>query len=254
VLATHVDRLPLVSSAIINVAQDVDEPWPVEVYGHDGKATNVTMEPGDMVLYESHSVLHGRPFPLKGRYYANIFIHYEPVGHTLRHNQNLERDARDVQEKYRDAVSRGVGGHEVDQGNSGLPIYIIPGTPEEVNWRRNHPSGARSKQRSFSTGSTIVHHAAQVGDLETIRKAVQNDKNVVKLTDANGWTPLHESARAGHKEIVKFLLEAGADINAKTHGGSGGSVMWWAKRELGEDHEMVSYLESLGAIDVGPEL
>lgn len=27
VLAPHVDRLPLVSSAIINVAQDVDEPW-----------------------------------------------------------------------------------------------------------------------------------------------------------------------------------------------------------------------------------
>lgn len=49
VLATHVDRLPLVSSAIINVAQDVDEPWPLEVIGHDGVAYNVTMEPGDMV-------------------------------------------------------------------------------------------------------------------------------------------------------------------------------------------------------------
>ena len=24
-----------------------------------------------MVLYESHSILHGRPFPLKGRFYAN---------------------------------------------------------------------------------------------------------------------------------------------------------------------------------------
>jgi hypothetical protein len=59
ILATHVDRLPLVSSAIINVAQDLDEPWPIEVYAHDGKAYNVTMEPGDMVLYESHSVLHG---------------------------------------------------------------------------------------------------------------------------------------------------------------------------------------------------
>jgi prolyl 4-hydroxylase len=77
ILATHVDRLPLVSSAIINVDQDVDEPWPLEVYGHDGKATNVTMMPGDMVLYESHSVLHGRPFPLKGRFMANIFIHFE---------------------------------------------------------------------------------------------------------------------------------------------------------------------------------
>lgn len=30
VLMSHVDRLPLVSSAIINVAQDVDEPWPLE--------------------------------------------------------------------------------------------------------------------------------------------------------------------------------------------------------------------------------
>jgi prolyl 4-hydroxylase len=27
VLAPHVDRLPLVSSAIVNVAQDLDEPW-----------------------------------------------------------------------------------------------------------------------------------------------------------------------------------------------------------------------------------
>jgi hypothetical protein len=54
--------------------QDVDDPWPLEVIGHDGKAVNVTMEPGDMVMYESHSVLHGRPFPLKGRFMANIFI------------------------------------------------------------------------------------------------------------------------------------------------------------------------------------
>ncbi len=62
ILSPHVDRLPLISSAIINVAQDVDEEWPLEVIGHDGKATNVTMEPGDMVLYESHSVLHGKKF------------------------------------------------------------------------------------------------------------------------------------------------------------------------------------------------
>lgn len=47
VLAPHVDRNPLVISGIINVAQDVDEPWPLEVYGHDGNAYNITMEPGD---------------------------------------------------------------------------------------------------------------------------------------------------------------------------------------------------------------
>ena len=57
ILATHVDRLPLVSSCIINVYQDVDEPWPLEVYDHAGRAHNVTMEPGDMVLYEVRAPL-----------------------------------------------------------------------------------------------------------------------------------------------------------------------------------------------------
>lgn len=51
--------------------------------GHNGKAHNVTMEPDDMVLYESHSIIHGRPFALKGKFFANIFVHFEPVGHTL---------------------------------------------------------------------------------------------------------------------------------------------------------------------------
>ena len=43
VLSPHVDRLPLISSAIINVAQDVDEPWALEVIGHDGVARNITV-------------------------------------------------------------------------------------------------------------------------------------------------------------------------------------------------------------------
>jgi prolyl 4-hydroxylase len=36
----------LVSSAIINVDQDVDEEWPLEVYDRFGNAVNITMEPG----------------------------------------------------------------------------------------------------------------------------------------------------------------------------------------------------------------
>jgi hypothetical protein len=34
----------------VQVDQDVDEPWPLEVYGHDGKATNITMEPGTLIV------------------------------------------------------------------------------------------------------------------------------------------------------------------------------------------------------------
>merc|ERR1712174_29093 len=129
ILATHVDRLPLVSSAIINVDQDVDEPWPLEVIGHDGKAYNVTMEPGDMVLYESHSVLHGRPFPLKGRFFANLFVHFEPTGHSLRHH-GIEHEEKDVHEEYAEAKKKGISGHESD--HHGLPAYIKQDTPWEA--------------------------------------------------------------------------------------------------------------------------
>ena len=46
----------------------------MEIYDHDGKAYNVTMEPGDMVMYESHTVLHGRPFPLNGSFYVSQIL------------------------------------------------------------------------------------------------------------------------------------------------------------------------------------
>ncbi|KAL7443635.1 hypothetical protein ACHAXM_009074 [Skeletonema potamos] len=78
ILAPHVDRDPLISSAIINIDQDVTEPWPLEVIGHDGFAHNITIIPGEVILYESHSVIHGRPFALKGSYYANVFVHFKP--------------------------------------------------------------------------------------------------------------------------------------------------------------------------------
>ena len=51
ILATHVDRDPLITSAIINVAQDVDEPWPIEVISHDGRAYNVTVSIRNHYVY-----------------------------------------------------------------------------------------------------------------------------------------------------------------------------------------------------------
>lgn len=150
-----------------------------------------------MVLYESHSVLHGRPFPLKGRFYANIFIHFEPVGHSLRHH-NFETDAGvNVDEKYRDALKRGAAGHETVA--DGLPPYIVPGTPEESHWRRLHPDGVKSKKRSFTTGSTVAHLAAQSGDLDTLAAEVAKSKDIVNAKDKNGWQPVSIMLCLGHK-------------------------------------------------------
>ena len=141
---------------------------------------------------ESHSVLHGRPFPLKGRYLANIFVHFEPVGHSLRHNAEQGRGLNAAHAKYRDSLARGHGGHE-NEMSDGLPPYVVPGTPEESNWRRNHPEGFKSKRNSATTGSqqTVAHFAAQAGNLEQLQLHVENNRSLVNAKDANGWTPLH---------------------------------------------------------------
>jgi prolyl 4-hydroxylase len=254
-LAPHVDRLPLVSSAIINVDQDVDEPWPLEVYGHDGKATNVTMEPGDMVLYESHSVIHGRPFPLKGRYMANLFVHFEPTGHSLRHHakmEDLDLD-QDVNAKYRESLMKKHSGHENSQGDLDLPTYIVQGTPEASHWHQTHPTGQKSKQKSFTTGSTTAHTLAREGSVAQLEREIQRKKSLVNSKDENGWTPLHEGIRSGHVEVVRLLVENGADVNATTYG-NGGNALWWAKQTHQDDHPIIQFLESIGATSVGPEL
>ncbi|KAL3934816.1 MAG: hypothetical protein SGBAC_009546 [Bacillariaceae sp.] len=223
VLAPHVDRLPLVSSAIINVDQDVDEPWPLEVIGHDGIAVNITMEPGDLVLYESHSIIHGRQFPLKGRFMANVFVHFEPIG-AVGDPMYIDPD---------------------------LPGYIIKGSEEEKNWRRQNPDGYRLVEGKFTTGSTTAHEAAGNGDPEAVKKILGEVPEYVNHRDINGWMPIHEAVRKGHVETVAVLLEHGADINARTkakgRGAAGGSALWWAVEIHGEDNALVQFMKNNGA-------
>jgi prolyl 4-hydroxylase len=79
-LQRHVDRLDTHAiSAILNIGQEnVEVPWTLEIVDHQGINHSVTMEPGEMILYESARLVHGRPHPLKGDAYYNLFVHYRP--------------------------------------------------------------------------------------------------------------------------------------------------------------------------------
>ena len=80
-LTNHVDRFNThVISAILNVAQDVGEDWPLYILDNAGNTHKVVIQPGQMVWYESARAVHGRPQPLHGNYYDNIFIHFKPFG------------------------------------------------------------------------------------------------------------------------------------------------------------------------------
>ena len=80
-MTSHVDRFTThVISAILNVAQDVREDWPLYIKDNKGEDHAVTIKPGEMLWYESARLVHGRPKPLNGDFFDNLFIHFKPVG------------------------------------------------------------------------------------------------------------------------------------------------------------------------------
>jgi ankyrin repeat protein len=59
--------------------------------------------------------------------------------------------------------------------------------------------------------------AARSGDLQQLRVALTVGN--VNDGDFDGWTALHYAARDGHDECVKFCIEMGASVNARTNDG-----------------------------------
>ena len=79
-LYNHVDRTEThIISSTICVAHYLHNPWPLYIEDIDGNPHEISMEPGEMVFYEGAKLIHGRPYPLNGRFYAGLFAHYTPV-------------------------------------------------------------------------------------------------------------------------------------------------------------------------------
>jgi len=107
---------------------------------------------------------------------------------------------------------------------------------------------------SFGTGTREAHLAAKDGDTITLMKIVNDSKHLVHAKGLNGWTPLHEAAHSGHVGVMRVLVTKGANINEWTNNGSAVTPLWLAMKAHGEDHSVVSYLQSGGTESLGPEL
>jgi hypothetical protein len=169
--------------------------------------------------------LSGRPYPLKGRFFANIFIHFKP---------------------------------KVSPENGKFPKYIVPNNTAAERWfmekgqddmdmpREEEPSfEEESMDSSESFGRESVHYAAMEGDLDSLRQLVEAESGeVLNYPDENGWTALHEAARSLNLDVVKFMVENGADAHLKTAGDES-TALDLAIHYGGTDHPVVHYLRPL---------
>eukprot|EP00927_Polykrikos_kofoidii_P051629 TRINITY_DN45426_c0_g1_i1.p1 TRINITY_DN45426_c0_g1~~TRINITY_DN45426_c0_g1_i1.p1 ORF type:complete len:456 (+),score=50.07 TRINITY_DN45426_c0_g1_i1:145-1512(+) len=131
-LTMHVDKLSThIISSIFHVDRDVDEPWPIVIEGLNGVTAEVALNPGDMLFYESSKCLHGRPRPLKGRWYASVFVHYRPSDWPSDISKNNKRLAERIFEKRLGSQDRDIGTKRADEAElriTGTGFYE-PGCP-----------------------------------------------------------------------------------------------------------------------------
>lgn len=91
-----------------------------------------------------------------------------------------------------------------------------------------------------SSGKTVLHRAAQVGNAAAVTLLLSDGSNVNAV---NQWkeTPLHMATRNGKLDCVKQLVAAGADVTKVTLGGDTALV-------LAKKYRMTSVEEYLSSL------
>jgi prolyl 4-hydroxylase len=188
---------------------------------------------------------------MKGRYFANIFVHFEPIGSFRKDKNDFTTENKFSKESLESILA-------------GLPPYVVPGSPWESEWRTKNPEGWKLYHNNIILGIqkndlriidnySVLHHAARQGNLDIVKYLCERDVDVHAL-DQNGWSPIHEAVRFGDIHIVKFLQNKGGDMLLKTRHGTGESPYSLSVEFHGVDSELSLYLKELTPSEPNDEL
>lgn len=73
---------------------------------------------------------------------------------------------------------------------------------------------ALAQRYPLSDAATALLEAAGEGDVEKVQALLAADANLLRASNETGETALHRACAAGHADIVRLLLDRGADIEA----------------------------------------
>ena len=98
------------------------------------------------------------------------------------------------------------------------------------------------RDRGGKFHNVTLHKAVEEGDLDTIDEFLEDDTINVNERDERGWMPIHYAVDYDELDIVKALIEYGANVN-------GGTLDGLNPMEIAKDNgnnELQNYLKSKG--------
>jgi ankyrin repeat protein len=90
--------------------------------------------------------------------------------------------------------------------------------------------------------SWALIRAAEANQIETARALIENGANIEGASERSHIRPLWKAAKRGHLQMVKLLVESGADRSATDNDRM--TALGYAKRY--SRTEVIQYLESFG--------
>jgi 26S proteasome non-ATPase regulatory subunit 10 len=190
VVSSHTKRLPRVAfSALINVAQDLKKPWPLELLSRDGETHQILLLPGEMVLIETSSVIQGFPVPLQGKSMANMVVHFELATPTS------SEDFATIDGQFHAAAQ---------DGDAATLLKLIQANPDLAHLQDGN-------------GWTPLHEASRAGCVESLELLLQYGADLnLRTAGGKGGTALYYAAKylGQNHPVAQYLLKEGGVIIA----------------------------------------
>ncbi|XP_076629365.1 ankyrin repeat domain-containing protein 49 [Colletes latitarsis] len=86
----------------------------------------------------------------------------------------------------------------------------------QVSGWEDDDAGIEAERNPEKPDEQEILRATENGDIEKVKELVAKNQSLLECTDKDGYTPLHRACYANHVEVVEYLLQAGAKIDAKT--------------------------------------